>query len=178
MERDEAARHLGVAPDAPADVARSAFRRLVRQHHPDVTGDADSTAARTLTEAYRVLTGIGTGVRPDPAPPEPAPPEPPEPAVTVATAGDTLVLDLPPDEAFGRLLDAAAAVGEVTYADPEGGLLEVVVRFDDGRRASIVLSLQGRATGSTDAFATIDAADERVPPPIAVVVEALARELG
>lgn len=175
MEPDEAARHLGVAPDAPVDVVRSAFRRLVRQHHPDVTGETDSTAARTLTEAYRTLTGVGTG---GVGTPQPTVAQPPDTTVTVATGGDTLVLDLPPDEAFGRLIDAAAAVGEVTYADPEAGLLEVVVTFDDGRRASIVLSLQGRATGSTDAFATLEATDERVPPPIAIVVEALARELG
>lgn len=166
MDRREAAALLGVDEHATAAEVRTAFRRHLLRHHPDVAG-GDGATARLLTEAYR-------GLR------QPAPEvEVEADAVDViATADDTLVLALPPDEAFDALLDAGAAIGEVTYVDAVAGLLEVVVTFDDGRRASAVVSLQGRATGTTDAFVTLEPlGPEAAPPPSAVIaalVEALA----
>lgn len=165
MDRATAAAHLGVDLDAPADVVRRAFRRLVVQHHPDVTGTGDSAEVRRLTEAYRTLL-------------EP-PPTTTAAAPVVGAGDDTLVLALPPDEAFDLLLDTVARFGDVTYVDPEAGLLEVVVAFDDGRRASAVVSLQGRAaTGTTDAFVTLEPLDGHPPPPVEVVLAALREELG
>jgi hypothetical protein len=160
VDRTEAAGWLGVDVDAPADVVRRAFRRLVVRHHPDVTGAADTSEVRRLTEAYRVLRA------------------PVATSAVDAVTGDTITVALPPDEAFDRLLDAAAAVGDVTYVDPEAGLLEVLVTFDDGRRASAVVSLQGRAaTGATDAFVTLEPLDDRLVAPVEVVVAALAHAL-
>jgi DnaJ-like protein len=59
----EAARTLGVAPDAPPRAIKSAFRRLVRELHPDRHRDAPAGAARAMgqrlmqvTDAYRELT--------------------------------------------------------------------------------------------------------------------------
>lgn len=169
MDREEAAAWLGVDVDAPADVVRSAFRRLVVQHHPDRTGTDDTAGVRRLTEAYRVLRAGGATPAPAPA------------GVTGVTfaSDDTITLAVPPDEAFDRLLDVAATVGAVTYVDPEAGLLEVLVTFDDGRRASVVVSLQGRAaTGATDAFVTLEPLDDRPAAPVAIVVAALAHALG
>ena len=167
MDRAEAAAWLGVAVDAPADVVRSAFRRLVVQHHPDRTGATDTAEVRRCTDAYRILRASETA-------PAPAPDRD-----VASTTDDTITFTVPPDEAFERLLDAAATVGDVTYVDPEAGLLEVVVTFDDGRRTSAVVSLQGRAaTGATDAFITLEALDERPAPAVAVVVAALAHALG
>lgn len=157
MDPDEARAVLGLDPAATPEAVRSAFRRLVRTAHPDVTGD-DGATTRRLTDAYRTLL------------------DEPATATTVTTTtsptagADTLVLALPPDEAFLTVLDAAAAIGAVTTADAESHLLEVLVTFDDGHTANALLSLQGRAaTGSTDAFVTVDPADRTT-----LVVDALA----
>lgn len=42
---------LGVAPSASNDEIDTAYRRLIKQHHPDVGGDVE--AFRRVTEAYR-----------------------------------------------------------------------------------------------------------------------------
>jgi molecular chaperone DnaJ len=48
---------LGVARDASADEIKRAYRRLARQHHPDVAGDsADSERFKEVTNAYEVLS--------------------------------------------------------------------------------------------------------------------------
>jgi hypothetical protein len=166
MDRDEARAHLGLDAGATAADVRRAFRALVRRHHPDVTG-GDGATTRRLTEAYRTLLLVPD----DDGPPPSAPARPP-----TTTTDDTLTLELPPDEAFLALLDAAAALGTVTAVDPESHVLEVLVTFDDGRTADLLVSLQGRAaTGTTDAFCTLEPLDPRTPaPPVHVVVDALA----
>lgn len=163
MDRRQAAALLGVEVDAGAVEIRSAFRRLVRRHHPDVAG-GDGADTRRLTEAYRVLRQ-----------PE-ATPSATDPVAT--TTDDTLVLALPPDEAFDALLDAGAAIGDVTYVDAAAGLLEVLVTFDDGRRASALVTLQGRATGTTDAFVTLEGLGNDAAPAPAIVLAALVDALG
>lgn len=47
---------LGVAPDAPPELIRSAYRDRARQHHPDRTIAADADAMSRINEAYRVLS--------------------------------------------------------------------------------------------------------------------------
>lgn len=50
---------LGVARDASADDIKKAFRKLARQHHPDVAKDGDKAAAeekfKEINEAHEVL---------------------------------------------------------------------------------------------------------------------------
>lgn len=53
MSRDEAARLLGVAPEADATAVRHAYRLWVRVAHPDAGGDP--VAFARLTEARRTL---------------------------------------------------------------------------------------------------------------------------
>ena len=140
MDQPEARRLLGVGDDATADDVRRAFRRLVLEHHPDrAGGDGDTT--RALVAAYRTLQA----------------PLPEANPLAPLLDGAVLELELPPDEAFLAVLDAAADLGDVTYVDAEAGLLEVVLTDGDGRRTSLVLTLQGRAaTGTTEVFGTFE----------------------
>jgi hypothetical protein len=46
---------LHVAPDAPPEVIRAAYRTLIQRRHPDKSSGLDSQAA-VLNEAYRVLS--------------------------------------------------------------------------------------------------------------------------
>ena len=141
MDRSAASHVLGVAPDATDDDIRRAFRRLLLEHHPDRTG-GDGDAARLLVDAYRTLQAEAPG------PPETTTTNLLEPLL----AGGSLELELPPDEAFLAVLDAAADLGDVTYVDPEAGLVELVL----GDRTSVLLTLQGRAaTGTTEVFGTV-----------------------
>jgi hypothetical protein len=143
MDRSEARHLLDVGPDAGADEVRRAFRRLVLDHHPDRTG-GDAAATRALVEAYRTLQ-------------EPEPDHGRNPLLDLVDGG-SLELELPADEAFLAVLDAAAELGDVTYVDAEAGLLEVVlVDPDTGARSSLVLTLQGRAAlGTTEVFGTLE----------------------
>src|SRR5207253_3964950 len=100
MDRSAASHVLGVAPDATDDDIRRAFRRLLLEHHPDRTG-GDGDAARLLVDAYRTLQAEAPG------PPETTTTNLLEPLL----AGGSLELELPPDEAFLAVLDAAADLG-------------------------------------------------------------------
>jgi len=58
---------LGVSPDADAETIESAYRRLCRRYHPDLSpGDAQARAAfARITLAYRVLTDSSARARYD-----------------------------------------------------------------------------------------------------------------
>ena len=55
MERSEAAQLLAVRSDASARQVRSAFRKLVRTHHPDRNGGRQTADFQRLTEARDLL---------------------------------------------------------------------------------------------------------------------------
>jgi molecular chaperone DnaJ len=46
---------LGVASDASPEEIRTAYRRLAREHHPDVAGAGANDTIRSLNAAYAVL---------------------------------------------------------------------------------------------------------------------------
>jgi DnaJ-class molecular chaperone len=59
---------LGVRPDASPDGIRTAFRRAVRERHPDTsTTDADDAAVRSVIDAYGLLIDPGARARYDAA---------------------------------------------------------------------------------------------------------------
>lgn len=169
MKVHEARALLGVSPDDGWDTVRLAYRRLIRELHPDRAGPEATSRAAELNEAYSVLShALGSttmrGRRPAPVRrSSPATPPSPSPRVTAHLEGpDILVVDAPPDEAFTRLLEAGHAVGSVTYVDRSCSIFEVVVRHE-GETHSFVVSLQPRGA-NTEALCTLESL-ERVSSP-------------
>lgn len=183
MTPAEAARILGVAADAPPDDVRTAYRALIRAHHPDRAGTRSSARAASITEAYRVLRAVPRTARPATGPgPSTARPRPTPPPRTVAREpgappvqrldGDTLLVLAPADEAFRWLLEAAHDVGEVTYLDRSMPIAEVLCQFEGEPATSLVVTLQGRGEG-TEVFCTVESIEARPAPPVAAVVDLL-----
>jgi hypothetical protein len=182
VQVDEARRILGLAPDAEIDAVavRARYRTLVRVAHPDVSSrpDAADRTAR-LTHAYRVLSealarGAPTSGSPSRTPAGPAgraappspPGPPPRPPVEVHLVdAETIAVDAPADEALMLLLDAAHALGEISYLDRMAGLVEVIVEFVEAPTSSVLFSLQGRANGTTEVFCTVEALSGGDSPP-------------
>jgi len=50
---------LGVAPSAPADEVRRAYRARIKAAHPDARGGRDDGDSAAITEAWRVLSDPG-----------------------------------------------------------------------------------------------------------------------
>jgi hypothetical protein len=185
VDVEEAWAVLGVVAGDDWDAVRASYRRLIREAHPDVTGDGRGTAtarrAARLNEAYAVLSRAkrsGTLDAPRPArangerrptsrTPPPAPPTPP-PAVGVRLVGpDTLLLAAPPEVAFPLLVEAAHRVGSLSYVDRSCGIFEVVVRLD-GETGSLLVMLQPRGHGTEAVFAleSLERAASYVPEPV------------
>ena len=163
MDHAAALRLLGLPANAPLRDVRARFVELLWTHHPDVAGatpDQPFDAAQVV-EAYRVLrtTGPMDGEA--------------RASVEVRADGDTLVVALPPDETFLALADVAFAVGHVAYIDVDAGLLETVVNPTGAPACSLVITVQGRAAGGTEAFCTIEAIGRGPSPAIEDVVEEL-----
>jgi curved DNA-binding protein CbpA len=147
MDPDAARALLGVDPAASPETIRRRYLELIRRHHPDVAVEPTAVDPAEVTEAYRVLR----------AAPARAVAGRSAARVDVTADVDTVSVSLPPDETFLELLDVMSAVGAVTYADPEGGLIEALLELTSGGRCSLVAALQGRAAhGSTDVFITLD----------------------
>lgn len=179
MEVSEARSILGLSADAGSEEARATFRRLLHEAHPDRNDSRDAAdRTRAIVLAYRTLSvaditlpvvvpddsGRAAGPH-DRAAAEADP-------VTLLDA-DTIGLACPSDEAFAVLLEVAHRIGDVTYLDRDAELLEALLRTMDGTTISMVISLQGRATGVTEAFVTLEPID-RVRGPLPAVAEVAA----
>ena len=157
---------LGVEASVSAEELRVAYRARLRATHPDLRGHDAGTAE--VVRAYRVLRDL--------------PQEPPAPAtlsdeVAVVVEGDTVVADLPAGDLFALLVEAADHLGHIAYVDARVGLLEVVVEVPAYGACSVVWTLQGRATGITEAWCTIEPLGGGPAPPTEVVTELLAAGL-
>lgn len=202
MDREEAARLLGVAPSATPEEARHAFRALIRHRHPDRAGTGATVAAARLIEAHRLLRtpppdpgGPGRGgARADrvgaPGPggpgsegngPPGAAPGRAGPPVDARAEGDALWVAADPATVMARLVEAGHALGEITYLDRSSGFVEVLLLVqDEGDPApaavSLVASLQGRQD-AVEVFCTVERLDGHPAPPVAPLVAALAAEM-
>jgi len=187
MDLVEACNLLGIAEGCSEKQVQIAFHELMRVHHPDVASvSADRRAANIdpahLTEAYSVVVAsIRTS---------------PDGQVSIAAEaltetdlvsssrssiasdhdGDTIWIEAPPDEAYQRLLEAAAALGGSGHVDRTLGLLEVIVRFEGGPSCSVLMTLQGRSHG-TDVFCEMESIEAEQTPSIQPVLDALVEQL-
>lgn len=179
MTVGEARRLLGVDGAAGPDELRAAFRCALRRTHPDLHG-GDGVAARQVVEAYELLAS-----QPQPQPqrqrePDPVPVPVPEPMPVpelVTLHGDTVSAELPAGDLFELLVDVGARIGEVTYLDAHAGLLEVLLQVAGHGPCSVVLTLQGRAAGYTEAMCTVEPVGSWPAPPPEVVASVLAEGL-
>lgn len=160
MDTVEAQSVLGVIPTASADELRNAYRQRLFALHPDHSGQSGD-GVRTVITAYRMLVAQLVAV------PQPVTVDPPAwqdhlHADDLHTdevwliGPDTIALAMPIDDAYLRLLEVAHRIGDVTYVDRSCALMEALLRTKDGTTLSLVISLQGRAVGHSEAFLTIE----------------------
>jgi hypothetical protein len=166
MDVAEARVVLGVGAGAGDEELRAAYRHALRRAHPDLHDGSDLGTTRVV-DAYRVLVD---------APPDPvdAPPPVLVDAGPVVVDGDTVAAELPAGDLFAMLHEVGHRIGEVAYVDPSAGLLEIVVELAGYGACSVVLTLQGRGTGTTEAFCTVEPLGGGVAPPASAVAELLA----
>ncbi len=167
---------LCMDPSADAGVVRTRYLELVRAAHPDVSSHSD--AAETTVELNLAFRAIRDAMVMELAPLGQAWMEPGRDIVTVAMLDDdTIAIEAPPGETYLRLIEACHQLGEVVHVEPMSGLLSVIVEFVDGPTCQLLLTLQGRATGMTEVFCTIESFQAAEPPPIEAVTRLLLDEL-
>jgi curved DNA-binding protein len=180
---------LGVGATADDAELRRAYRQALRRTHPDLPGGT-ADATRRVVAAYRLLAEVPatspasgpTAARASAAAagPRAAPPSAaasPPSAVSVTVDGDTVAADLPAGDLLAMLHEVGHRIGDVTFVDRESGLLEVVVTFEGYGPCSVVLTLQGRSAGLTEAFCTVEPLAGGPSPPAEAVAELLASGL-
>lgn len=161
---------LRVGDGVGGEELRHAYRDALRRSHPDLGGR--DREVQVVIDAYRTLVD-----EPTTAPSPPAPEPPPATAVEAAAVtvdGDTVAAELPAGDLFPMLVEVAHGLGEVAYVDDHAGILEIVVAFEGYGACSVVLTLQGRGTGTTEAFCTVEALGPGPAPPADAVAELLA----
>lgn len=184
MQADQARRILGVDAGADREAIRVAFRTQLLRTHPDLNAAPDATDRTIrLTQAYAALVGAdpgaATAVDGEPGPPERSePPAPAPPIASLTDDDDTITVAAPADEVLMLLLDVAHDLGEISYLDPTAGLVEVIVEFVEAPTSSVLMSLQGRATGVTEVFCTVEPLSGGESPPAAAVTRLVHRMLN
>lgn len=183
MDPGRARSLLGLEPGADVVTIRAAYRRRIARVHPDVSALPDaSDRTRELRTALEVLLARIDDTAPEPAPvtrPPTGPAGGGAPGVAVdRRSEDTIGVALPPDEVLLLLVDVAHDLGEVAYLDPANGLVEVVVEFVEAPTSSVLMHLQGRATGVTEVVCTVEPLSGGVSPPTEAVTELLRRTLA
>lgn len=163
-------------PSADAVLVRARYLELVRAAHPDVSSRSD--AAETTVELNLAFRAIRDAMVIELTPRAQAWMEPGRDVIAVALLDDdTLAMEAPPGETYLRLIEACHQLGEVVHVEPLSGLLSVIIEFVDGPTCQLLLTLQGRATGVTEVFCTIESFQAAQPPPIEAVTRLLLDEL-
>jgi hypothetical protein len=179
----------GAAGSAAAIRTIEAFRVLERlRHEPRPTPSPPGGEPGGPAGPGRAASGPRPPGRSDHGFTEPGPTEAPPSAWQIPLTGtgpppftrldgDTLHFAAPADETFRWLLEVAHEIGEVTYLDRSGPIMEVLCRFEGEPATSLLVSTQGRAHG-TDAFCSAESIEARPGPPTALVVDLMEAALG
>jgi len=179
VEVHEARAVLGVLATDDWFEIRRAYRKLIRELHPDHAGERATARAAELNEAYAVLaraTPRSADRRQHRPPASPLRPTIHGARMTARVEnGHTLVIDAPPDEAFTRLLDAGHVVGHVSYVDRSAALFEVIVQHN-GEACSLVVSLHEHPDGC-EALCTMESIQRVFQPAPEPVVRQLVAAL-
>lgn len=172
---------LGLATDATAEELRAAFLVAVRAHHPDTTAHPDGAGERTATviEAYRLLRDLPAGAPPSspPARAVPVTPAAPEPGTIEVIGHEALWVGVDARAVVPALLEAADDLGEVSYVDRSGGLVQITVRPLDGPTCWFTFSTHPRPGGAV-VVATLESIEAAPTPPATPLVLALAEALA
>lgn len=84
----------------------------------------------------------------------------------------------PSEETLALVLDAAHALGEISYLDHSAALVEVIVEFVEAPTSSVLFSLQGRGDGTTELFCTVEPLSGGDAPPADAVARLVAATLA
>ena len=179
MDLTDAWRHLGIEPTGDVVAVRTAYLQRLHIVHPDHSSAPDANDSTfALTTAYQVVVAtIGEGAA---APPASTPIVPLVDARIVPIAmveGDTIAVALPGGETYALLVEAAHRLGEITHIEPSSGMLQVIVEFVEAPVSQLLMTLQGRATGVTEIFCSIESLENRPAPPIDAVTQLLLDQL-
>lgn len=183
MSLQDALALLGLDEVTDEPMVRAAFRERLRSAHPDLNPDADATERTVVvTAAYRVAmdhvrrpAAVESAAGPRPSE-STRRSEPSAPEVSLVDA-ETIGVEAPAVEVIPLLIDAAHRLGDVTYLDPAAGLMEVVVEFVGAPTSSVVMTLQGRATGLTEVFCSVEPLSGGEAPTAEAVTQLLLRTL-
>jgi hypothetical protein len=172
---------LGVDTGTNLADVRKRYRALLLVNHPDQQSDAlvagldSDRTTRELIAAFRAIEASfetaelfdvderddyqipdlgGNGATH--AGPEPSVDDSDSETDVRVLERDTLSVRGPSDQVFGRLLEAGAMIGEITYLDRQNELFESLLKTVDGDALSLVCTLQGRADETTEAFFTME----------------------
>jgi hypothetical protein len=166
VEPAEAWAILGLEPVDDVRLVRSRYLGLLHRTHPDVAHHADATAETVeLNLAFAVVSGSMSRAGGDPT-------------TIVLLDDDTIGVNAPHSETYFRLVEACHRLGEVTHVEPGSGLLSVVISFVDAPTCQLLLTLQGRSTGLTEIFCTVESIEAADAPPVDAVTRLLFDELS
>jgi hypothetical protein len=170
---------LGLVRPVDWDHIRSTYRSRIRAAHPDIDGaNASATAsAARLNWAFDVLANATEqGRRPLPDPqPVVTPVVGRRPRAEVASTSP-ITLRAGPGDVFVQLLEAAHEIGDVSYMDPEAGLIQVLLESGDPTASQLLIAVDRSVEPPTASF-TLDTQDGAHAPPIQDIVDELAAAL-
>lgn len=175
MDLSEAFAVLDLEPDATASQIRTAYRHLLRSHHPDLVGPQATEAAARLNEAYSMLSGREAEVTAEPEN-DPGPATGPIRDAQAQPGEQALVFPTAPGETYAHLFDAAARIGHIAYFDRHLGIIETVLRFPGGPSCSFVITVAPTSSGTVADFA-LESIEAKPAPPVGPVIEDLIRAM-